>query len=112
MGTGITSPLRFKLKDYFENYYNILIELGYSNCENWALYLEHGTTNKKYIELQELGIPRYLVEKFYRKFKDYLYFENEFLMRVDFEKIKESLRASADSEDVEILNILNDNNLE
>lgn len=59
---NIENILRFKLKIYFDNYYNILVEkLGKENAGvNWADYLEYGTSFQQIIELQNIGIPRHL----------------------------------------------------
>ena len=65
----------------------------------------------EYIELQKIGIPRHLVERFYTKNRDFLTFDNKILKEIDFDSIKNNLRDSKDSEDIEILNILNDFNL-
>lgn len=58
----IDSFIRFTLKTYFENYYCIIErKLGNGNAgENWAVYLEHGTSKSSLIEIQKLGIPRHL----------------------------------------------------
>lgn len=54
----IDSIIRFTLKNYFENYYNILeARFGSDGCgQNWALFMEHGTTKKELIEIQKLGV--------------------------------------------------------
>jgi len=60
----IDNILRFKLKNYFENYNNILKErFGAEHSgANWADYLEYGTTDIKVIELQNIGISRHLAQ--------------------------------------------------
>ncbi|OHD98148.1 MAG: helicase [Sulfurimonas sp. RIFCSPLOWO2_12_36_12] len=75
---SIDNLLRFKLKNYFENYNNILKEkLGIENSgANWADYLEYGTTDFKVIELQNIGIPRHLAQYFLEHHEECLIFDN------------------------------------
>lgn len=57
----IDSCLRFKIKNYVTNYYNLQKSKTIDNIgENWADYLEYGTTDKAVIALQNIGIPRHL----------------------------------------------------
>ncbi len=60
--SNIDNILRFKLKNYFGNYYELLVErLGKDAAgTNWAEFLEYGTTDFRIIELQNIGIPRHL----------------------------------------------------
>ncbi len=75
---SIDNLLRFKLKNYFENYNNILKEkLGTKNSgANWANYLEYGTTDFKVIELQNVGIPRHLAQYILEHHENCLVFNN------------------------------------
>jgi len=94
--TSIDNLLRFKLKNYFENYNNILKEkLGVENAgANWADYLEYGTTDFKVIELQNIGIPRHLAQYILEHHEDCLVFDsnnnlievNHILMNETFDK--------------------------
>ncbi len=94
--TSIDNLLRFKLKNYFENYHNILKEkLGVENAgANWADYLEYGTTNFKVIELQNIGIPRHIAQYLLEHHEDCLVFDsnnnltevNHILMNETFDK--------------------------
>lgn len=86
----IDNVLRFKLKNYFENYYNLLRErLGISKSgANWADYLEYGTTNNKIIELQNVGIPRHLAQYIIKHHLECLTFEDDVLIAIDIQKIK------------------------
>jgi len=83
--TSIDNLLRFKLKNYFENYNNILKEkLGVENAgANWADYLEYGTTDFKVIELQNIGIPRHLAQYILEYHEDCLVFDNNNLTEVN-----------------------------
>lgn len=83
----IESILRFKLKIYFDNYYNILVEkLGEKNAGvNWADYLEYGTSNKKIIELQNIGISRHLAQYILKNHENCLLFDEQSnLDKIDF----------------------------
>ena len=73
----IDTTIRFTLKTYFENYYCILKEkYGTDMCgQDWALYLEHGTTKKQLIEIQKIGVPRHLSKLFYDDFNDCCVFD-------------------------------------
>lgn len=95
--TSIDNLLRFKLKNYFENYHIILKEkLGVENAgANWADYLEYGTTDFKVIELQNIGIPRHLAQYILEHHEESLVFDsnnnlsevNHILMNATFDKL-------------------------
>jgi hypothetical protein len=83
--------LRFKLKIYFDNYYNILVErLGEENAGvNWADYLEYGTSNKEIIELQNIGIPRHLSQYILKHHKNCLNFDEQGnLSKINYKLLK------------------------
>lgn len=89
--THIENILRFKLKIYFDNYYNILVEkLGEENAGvNWADYLEYGTSDKKIIELQNIGIPRHLSQYILKNHENCLTFdEQNSVNKIDFTVLK------------------------
>jgi len=87
--SDVDNLLRFKIKNYFENYYMILEErLGVKNTgANWAEYLEYGTSDFKIIELQSIGLTRYLAQYVLKKHKDCFSFRNRFLTKMDKEKL-------------------------
>ncbi len=87
--SDIDNILRFKLKNYFENYYTLLKEkFGVQNAgANWADYLEYGTTDNKVIELQNIGIARHLAQHILDNHEDCLLFENNLLQSVDKNKL-------------------------
>ncbi len=87
--SDIDNVLRFKLKNYFENYYMLLKEkLGVLNAgANWADFLEYGTTDSKVIELQNIGIARHLAQYILENHENCLVFENNFLSSVDKDKL-------------------------
>ena len=86
---SIDNLLRFKIKNYFENYYMILKEkIGEKEAgANWADFLEYGTTNYKVIELQNIGISRHLAQYILEKHDDCLTFENNILEALNKEKM-------------------------
>lgn len=65
----IENGLRFRIEKYLLNYYLLCkFQLGEANAGyNWADLVEYGTTDKKSVELQNLGLSRgaakYLLEK-------------------------------------------------
>jgi hypothetical protein len=83
---NIDNILRFKLKNYFENFHLLMCEkLGKENAGyNWSEYLEYGTINHKVIELQNIGIPRHLALFILKKHPSFSVFENEVLVEFDF----------------------------
>jgi hypothetical protein len=87
--SDIDNMLRFKLKNYFLNYYLILKEkLGEEYCgENWAEFLEYGTTDKKLIELQNVGLERHLASFILKDHADCLVFELDKLLDIDESKL-------------------------
>ena len=83
--TTIENTLRFKLKNYFSNFHMILEEkLGEGNAgSNWAEYLEYGTTDRKIIELQNIGLPRHLAKLVIEQYSSCLDFEDDILTKFD-----------------------------
>ncbi|MDB2089208.1 DEAD/DEAH box helicase [Clostridium paraputrificum] len=76
--SDIENLLRFKIKNYVHNYY-LLIEDRYGKevaGENWADYLEYGTTDSAIIELQNIGIPRHLALLIRDKYKECIIYED------------------------------------
>lgn len=82
--SDIDNILRFKLKNYFSNYYDILAEkLGDSNAgENWGEFLEYGTNDRRVIELQNIGLPRHLAKFLLDNYSDFFDFEGGALVSV------------------------------
>ena len=108
----IDSVIRFALKNYFENYHAILeIRDGNEYCgQDWALYMEHGTTKKELIEIQKLGVPRHLSKLFYDDFKDFItYSDNGELTSIKTNLIYEKLSLANKPEYVELMESLIEN---
>ena len=108
----IDAIIRFTLKNYFENYYNILeARFGSHDCgQNWALFMEHGTTKKELIEIQKLGVPRHLSKVFLDSFGRYCKFNNNGdLIALDTRAVAEILQSKQKPEYSEIEVALKDN---
>ena len=108
----IDTVIRFTLKNYFENYYAILeAREGKRNCgQDWALYMEHGTTKKELIEIQKLGVPRHLSKLFYDDFSEFFVYSNDGeLVSLKTKPIYEKLCSGRKAEYKELLESLIDN---
>ncbi len=108
----IDTVIRYSLKNYFENYYCIL-EARDGNGgggQDWALYMEHGTTKKALIEIQKLGIPRHLSKLFLDDFKkDCIYDSEGVLVSLKIDQIREKLDSEKKPEYEELKEVLIDN---
>ena len=89
----IDNILRFKLEKYFNNYFLLLKEkLGKENAgANWAEFLEYGTTDRKIIELQNIGFPRHLAKFILDNHSNCLTFEDDILLNFDHEKLEDEI---------------------
>ncbi|AET66629.1 superfamily II helicase [Desulfosporosinus orientis DSM 765] len=89
----IETNIRFKMKNYFTNYYLIMCEkYGEKNAgANWGDYLEYGTTDLKIIELQNIGLPRHLATYILDNHLDCLEFEDGALINIFEDKIIQDL---------------------
>ncbi len=87
---AIDNLLRFKIKNYFENYFNILKEkLGEENAgANWADFIEYGTTDYKTIELQNIGVPRHLAQYLLKNHSSSVRFQGKSLIEFNSDKIR------------------------
>lgn len=104
----IDSIIRFALKNYFENYYTILeYRDDKESCgQDWALYMEHGTTKKELIEIQKLGVPRHLSKLFYDDFKGFItYNDDGDLISIQTIPICEKLNSASKSEYAELVEL-------
>jgi superfamily II DNA/RNA helicase len=85
----IDNALRFKIKNYFSNYY--LLVSGKNGVKaagaDWSEYLEYGTTNKTIIDLQNLGFPRHIAMLVKEKFEEVLVYEEDGLVDINIEKL-------------------------
>lgn len=105
--SDVDNILRFKLKNYFSNYYDILVEkLGDKNAgENWGNYLEYGTNDLRVIELQNIGIPRHLANFLLENHSDFFVFEDGALLAVKKEALINAMNTES-SEFKELLEVI------
>lgn len=91
--SNIDNILRFKLKNYYGNYYDLLSDkLGKDMAgRNWAEYLEYGTTDPRIIELQNIGIPRHLASYLLKNFQQFFEFDQGVLIKVEKDKLLDNM---------------------
>lgn len=91
--SDVDNILRFKLKNYFSNYYDILAaKLGDKNAgENWGEFLEYGTNDWRIIELQNVGIPRHLANFLLENHSEFFVFEGGSLLSIKRESLIEAM---------------------
>ena len=85
--------LRFKIKNYFLNYYLIVSEKNGKESAgiNWAEYVEYGTTDSVIIELQNIGIPRHLSMMIKDDYAEFFTFEDGVLVDINAEALIENI---------------------
>ena len=95
--TNIDNVLRFKLKNYFGNYHELLVDkLGKDLAgENWGEFLEYGSTDLRIIELQNIGIPRHLANYLLQNYSDYFEFDRNILILVKKEMLLNEMNESS-----------------
>ncbi|MCC7004740.1 DEAD/DEAH box helicase [Candidatus Nomurabacteria bacterium] len=113
--SDIENGLRFKIEKYFLNYYLISkYVLGEENAgQDWSEFIEYGTTDKRVIEMQNLGFSRGASRYLISEHGNFLSFsENEELLDVSegelinafdtknehYEEVKEIFRIPKDHE--------------
>lgn len=89
----IDTALRFKIKNYFSNYY--LLVSGKNGVEtagaDWSEYLEYGTTNRTIIDLQNVGFPRHIAMLIKEKFEEVMIYDENELVDINIEKLLDLL---------------------
>lgn len=87
--TDIDNALRFKIKNYFSNYY--LLVAGKNGIEvagtDWSEYLEYGTTDKIIIDLQNMGFPRHIAMLIKEDFEEVLVYDENELVDINIEML-------------------------
>ena len=85
----IDNALRFKIKNYFSNYYLLVAEKNGVEVAgaDWSEYLEYGTTDKIIIDLQNLGFPRHIAMLIKEKYEEVLVYDENDLVEVQIEKL-------------------------
>ncbi|MBC2579402.1 DEAD/DEAH box helicase [Clostridium sp. DJ247] len=107
--SDIDNALRYKLKNYFLNYYLIISEkYGKQNVgANWAEYLEYGTIDSLTIELQNIGLPRHLSLFILENYSECLEFEDGKLVDLKEDILKNAIRKENKEEYKELKEFLN-----
>ncbi len=105
----IDNALRFKIKNYFSNYY--LLVSGKNSVEvagaDWSEFLEYGTTNKTIIDLQNVGFPRHIAMLIKENFEEVLVYDENELVDINIEKLLDLLlKDNHKQEYQEILEVL------
>ena len=105
MISDIDNVLRFKIKNYFLNYYLIVSEkVGKQNAgANWAEYVEYGTTDDIIIELQNIGLPRHLSMMIKDDYIDFLTFEDGMLVDLNARELIENIDCKKYKNEIEEL---------
>ena len=95
--SDVDNILRFKLKNYFSNYYAILAEkLDDTKAgENWGEFLEYGTNDRRVIELQNVGIPRHLANFLLENYSEFFVFEGGALITISKSALIETMDVSS-----------------
>lgn len=85
----IDNALRFKIKNYFSNYYLLVAGKNGDEAagEDWSEYLEYGTTDKVIIDLQNVGFPRHIAMLIKENYEDVLVYDENELIDVQTEKL-------------------------
>lgn len=85
----IDNALRFKIKNYFSNYYLLVAEKKGVEVAgaDWSEYLEYGTTDKIIIDLQNVGFPRHIAMLIKEKYEEVLVYDENELVEVQIEKL-------------------------
>lgn len=85
----IDNALRFKIKNYFSNYYLLVAEKNGVEVAgaDWSEYLEYGTTDKIIIDLQNVGFPRHIAMLIKENYEEVLVYDENELVEVQIEKL-------------------------
>lgn len=101
--SDIDNFLRFRIKNYFINYYLIVLEKFGKGIagKNWAEYVEYGTTDDIIIELQNIGIPRHLSLLIKKDYSDFLSFEDGVLVDINIEALIDNIDDNKYKDEIE-----------
>lgn len=91
--SDIDSMLRFKIKNYFSNYYLIV---SYKNGvekagDDWSKFLEYGTTDRIIIDLQNIGFPRHIAMLIKNEYNNCMDYEDNILIRINTRMLLEKI---------------------
>lgn len=89
----IDSMLRFKLKNYFSNYYLLVSAKNETEIAgaDWSKFLEYGTTDKSIIDLQNIGLPRHLAMVISQEYQQSLSYDGDDLIELKVHKLLEDM---------------------
>lgn len=89
----IDSMLRFKLKNYFANYYLLVSAKNGTKIAgaDWSKFLEYGTTDKTIIDLQNIGLPRHLAMVISQEYQQSLSYDGDDLIELKVHKLLEDM---------------------
>lgn len=89
----IDSMLRFKLKNYFANYYLLVSAKNGTEIAgaDWSEFLEYGTTDKTIIDLQNIGLPRHLAMVISQEYQQSLSYDGDDLIELKVHKLLEDM---------------------
>ncbi len=89
----IDGMLRFKIKNYFANYYLLVSAKNGPEIAgaDWSKYLEYGTTDKTIIDLQNIGLPRHLAMIISQEYKEFLVYDRDDLSEVKIHELLEGI---------------------
>lgn len=85
----IDNALRFKIKNYFSNYYLLVAEKNGVEVAgaDWSEYVEYGTTDKIIIDLQNVGFPRHIAMLIKENYEEVLVYDENELVQVQIDKL-------------------------
>lgn len=113
--SDIDSMLRFKIKNYFSNYYLLVASKNGNEIAgaDWSEYLEYGTTDQVIIDLQNVGLPRHLALLIKDNYMEYLVYDGSELVDIKFQELMQKIdTVKYHSEYMELLDICGINKLE
>jgi len=89
--SDIENVIRFKIKNYVNNYILLLEEKGHKTEANWSDFLEYGTTDSLIIEIQNLGFPRHLATFLKENHSDCFVLEDDSIVDFSEKKLKKEI---------------------
>lgn len=97
--SDIENGLRYKIEKYFLNYYLLARHvLGSEKAgPDWSEFIEYGTTDKKNIELQNIGFSRMAAKYLLEKHRDTLIFQENELIEIKKEELMAELDKKSES---------------
>lgn len=113
--SDIDSNLRYKIKNYFSNYYLLVVEKNGKDIagNDWSKYLEYGTSDRVIIDLQNLGLPRHIAMIIKENYENVLIYEGDELIEIKFYELLEKFdKKKFKQEYYEVIEFLGENEYE